>query len=118
MNWSPQRKQGNKRFPPLLARRAPIQSECVMFIGQITGEIVSTINHVDYDNRRLLIVDRLDPTGQPSGDYLIAVAAIEAGVGERVLVLDEGNGARQILGSSTAPVRSVVVGVVDSVDLP
>ena len=88
-----------------------------MFIGQVTGEITSTINHPDYDNRRLLIVDRLDPSGKPSGGYLIAVAAIEAGVGDRVLVLDEGNGARQILGKPQAPVRSVVVGVVDSVDI-
>lgn len=88
-----------------------------MFIGKVTGEITSTINHPDYDNRRLLIVDRLDPAGKPSGGYLIAVAAIDAGVGERVLVLDEGNGARQILNNSQAPVRSVVVGVVDSVDI-
>jgi microcompartment protein CcmK/EutM len=88
-----------------------------LFIGQVTGEIVSTINHPDYDSRRLLIVDRLDPTGKPSGGYLIAVAAIDAGVGQRVLVLDEGNGARQILDNSHAPVRSVVVGVVDSVDI-
>jgi ethanolamine utilization protein EutN len=88
-----------------------------MFIGQVTGEIVSTINHADYDNRRLLVVDRLDPSGKPAGGYLIAVAAIDAGVGDRVLVLDEGNGARQILGNSLAPIRSVVVGVVDSVDV-
>ena len=88
-----------------------------MFIGQVTGEIVSTINHPDYVNRRLLMVDRLDESGLATGGYLIAVAAIDAGVGERVLVLDEGNGARQILGNAKAPVRSVVVGVVDSVDL-
>jgi len=88
-----------------------------VFIGQVTGEIVSTINHADYDNRRLLVVDRLDPAGKPTGGYLIAVAAIDAGVGERVLVVDEGNGARQILGNSQAPIRSVVVGIVDSVDL-
>lgn len=88
-----------------------------MFVGQVTGEIVSTINHSAYDNRRLLVVDRLDDTGAPSGGYLIAVAAVDAGVGQRVLVLDEGNGARQILGDSHAPVRSVVVGVVDAVDL-
>ncbi len=68
-----------------------------MFVGQVTGEIVSTINHPDYDNRRLLVVDRLDRTGKPAGGYLIAVAAIDAGVGDRVLVLDEGTGARQIL---------------------
>lgn len=88
-----------------------------MFLAQVTGEIVSTINHPDYDRRRLLVVDRLDPTGAPTGAYLIAVAAVDAGVGQRVLVLDEGNGARQILNSRTAPVRSVIVGIVDSVDL-
>ncbi len=88
-----------------------------MFVGQVTGEITSTINHPDYDNRRLLVVDRLDPGGKPAGGYLIAVAAVDAGVGDRVLVLDEGNGARQILGNSQAPIRSVVVGVVDSVDI-
>ena len=88
-----------------------------MFIGRVTGEIHSTINHPDYDNRRLLVVDRLDPKGKPSGGYLIAVAAVDAGVGDDVLVLDEGNGARQILNNKEAPVRSVVVGIVDSVDI-
>jgi ethanolamine utilization protein EutN len=88
-----------------------------MFVGRVSGDITSTINHPDYDNRRLLVVDRLDAAGAPAGGYLIAVAAIDAGVGERVLVLDEGTGARQILGNSKVPIRSVVIGVVDSVDL-
>ncbi len=88
-----------------------------MIIGRVVGEIYSTINHPDYDNRRLLIVDRLDLKDKPAGGYLIAVAAVDAGVGERVLVNDEGNGARQIVGLPQAPIRSVVVGVVDSVDI-
>ncbi len=88
-----------------------------MFIGQVAGEIVSTINHPDYDNRRLLVIDRLDLEGSPTGGYLIAVAAVDAGVGQKVLVVDEGTGARQILGNAQAPIRSVVVGVIDSVDL-
>jgi microcompartment protein CcmK/EutM len=88
-----------------------------MFIGQVIGEIVATIHHPDYVNRRLLVIDRLDESGAATGGYLVAVAAIDAGIGERVLVLDEGNGARQILANSKAPVRSVVVGIVDSVDL-
>ena len=86
-----------------------------MIIGTVRGDIVSTINHPDYDHRRLLLVDRLDPLGNPAGGYLIAVAAIEAGIGDRVLVLDEGTGARQILGNSKAPIRSVVIGIIDSV---
>jgi ethanolamine utilization protein EutN len=88
-----------------------------VFVGQVAGEIVSTINHPDYDNRRLLVIDRLDTAGKPAGGYLVAVATIEAGVGDRVLVVDEGTGARQILGNSKAPIRSVVVGIVDSVDV-
>lgn len=88
-----------------------------MFIGQVTGEIVSTINHPTYTRRRLLVVDRLDEGGQPTGGYLIAMAAVDAGVGQRVLVLDEGNSARQILADAQAPVRSVVVGVVDEVQV-
>lgn len=88
-----------------------------MIVGQVAGEIVSTINHPDMDSFRLLVVDRLDESGTPTGGYLIALAAVDAGVGQRVLVLDEGNGARQILGKVDMPVRSVVVGVVDSVDL-
>ncbi len=88
-----------------------------MFIAQVTGEIVSTIQHADYERRRLLVVDRLDPAGNPTGAYLIAVATVEAGVGDRVLIVDEGNGARQILGDSKAPIRSVIVGIVDGVDI-
>ena len=88
-----------------------------MFLAQVTGEIVCTIQHRDYEHRRLLVVDRLDPAGNPTGAYLIAVATVEAGVGDRVLIVDEGNGARQILGNSNAPIRSVIVGIVDAVDL-
>ncbi len=87
-----------------------------MFVGRVQGEIVSTINHPFYDGRRLLVVDRLDEHGTPAGGYIIAVAATDAGVGDRVLVLDEGNGARQVLSDPQGPVRSVVVGVVDTLD--
>ena len=71
-----------------------------MIIGRVAGTIHSTINHAFYDARKLLVVEKTDPGGLPTGDYLIAVDAVDAGVGERVLVLDEGNGARQVLSSS------------------
>ncbi len=88
-----------------------------MFVGQVAGEIVSTINHPVYDNRRLLVIDRLSLTDSATGGYLIAVATVDAGVGQKVLVVDEGTGARQILGDAEAPIRSVVVGVVDEVNV-
>lgn len=86
-----------------------------MIIGRVIGQIYSTINHPFYDHKKLMIVEKSDPAGKPTGDYLIAVDTVGAGPGEPVLVLDEGNGARQVLGSSDAPVRSVIVGIIDQV---
>lgn len=84
-----------------------------MLLGIVRGEIYSTINHPTYDNRKLLVVDLTDAAWKPTGKYVIAVDAAGAGVGERVLINDEGNGARQILKDDKAPVRTVIVGVVD-----
>lgn len=88
-----------------------------MILGRITGSVVSTIHHPVVEGQKLLVAERLDPTGRPTGGYIIALDVIGAGQGETVLILDEGSGARQILGDSNAPVRSIVVGIVDSVEL-
>jgi ethanolamine utilization protein EutN len=88
-----------------------------MILGRVTGSIVSTIHHPIVEGRTLLVAERLDQNGRPSGGYLIAVDAIGAGQGETVLILDEGSGARQILGDDAAPVRSIVVGIVDALDI-
>jgi ethanolamine utilization protein EutN len=86
-----------------------------MIIGTVTGDIHSTISHGFYRARPLLIVDREDATGQPTGSYVIAIDTVGAGVGQRVLVLEEGNGSRQVVRSADAPVRSVIVGIIDEV---
>jgi len=88
-----------------------------MILARITGSVVSTIHHAIVDDRKLLVAERLDETGRPTGGYLIALDAIGAGQGETVLIIDEGNGARQILDNDNAPVRSVVVGIVDDIEL-
>lgn len=84
-----------------------------MKLGRVSGTVVSTINHSIYDGRRLLMCDLLDAEGADTGGYLICVDTVGAGAGETVLIVDEGNGARQIVGDPTAPIRAVVVGVVD-----
>ncbi len=88
-----------------------------MILGRIIGSVVSIIHHPVVEGRKLLVAERLDAAGRPTDGYIIAIDAIGAGQGETVLILDEGNGARQILDDDTAPVRSIVVGVVDAVDL-
>ena len=86
-----------------------------MILGRVIGAITSTINHAFYDAKKLLVVERTDASGAPLDDYLIAVDTVDAGVGDAVLVLDEGTGARQVLASKDGPVRSVIVGIVDHV---
>jgi microcompartment protein CcmK/EutM len=86
-----------------------------MTLGRVIGTITSTINHAFYDAKKLLVVERTDPSGAPLADYLIAVDIVDAGVGDAVLVLEEGTGARQVFASKDGPVRSVIVGIVDSV---
>ncbi len=84
-----------------------------MKVGRVVGTVVSTINHEALDRRRLLTCDLLGPDGEPDGTYLICVDTVGAGAGETVLIVDEGNSARQVIGTTTAPVRSIVVGIVD-----
>ncbi len=88
-----------------------------MYIGQVAGTVVATIKHPAFAGRKLLLVERLDLEGEPTAEYDICVDAVRAGVGDRVLVLDEGNGARQVLEMKVAPIRAVVVGIVDEVEL-
>jgi microcompartment protein CcmK/EutM len=88
-----------------------------MILGRITGSVVSTIHHSIVDNHRLLLAERLDQSGEATGDYVIALDVVGAGYGETVLILDEGNGARQVLDNDRAPIRSVIVGIVDELSL-
>ncbi len=86
-----------------------------MILARVQGQVVATIKHEAYANRRMLLLDRLDAAGNEVGAYLVAIDTVDAGVGQTVLVIDEGNSARQIIGDSMAPIRSVIVGIVDEV---
>lgn len=86
-----------------------------MFLGRVVGDVVATIKHAALRNRKLLLVQPLTGEGQPTGKPTIAVDVVDAGVGDHVLVVDEGNSAAQALAQPRGPVRTVVVGVVDEV---
>ena len=86
-----------------------------MKIAQVAGTVVSPISHPFFEGQRLLLCDLVDPDGAVASGYLIAVDVVGAGVGEQVLICDEGTSARQIFGISTGPVRSVIVGIIDDI---
>jgi len=87
-----------------------------MYIGRVVGSVVATVKISHLEGRRLLLVDQLDLDANPTGDYDIAVDVAQAGPGDTVLVIDEGNSARQVFGLTTGPVRAVITGIIDSID--
>ncbi|HVP10087.1 MAG TPA: EutN/CcmL family microcompartment protein [Phycisphaerae bacterium] len=86
-----------------------------MILCRVKGEVVATIKHPAYNNWRMLFLDRIDPGGKETGAYLIALDAVDADLGQTVLVIDEGNSARQVVGDPQAPIRSVIIGIVDEI---
>lgn len=99
-----------------------------MMLCSVVGTVVMTIKHPALTGEKLLCCQPLDDADQPVGAVIIAIDRAQAGVGDRVLVMREGNGVRQIIGREQGkpvdeavkmdwPVRSMVVGVVDRVDI-
>lgn len=89
-----------------------------MYLGRVKGSVVSTIQHPLFNGRKLLLVARLNLDGSEASAYDICADAVDAGVGDVVIVLDEGGSARQVIGKrGTGPLRAVIVGIVEQVDL-
>ena len=87
-----------------------------MLIGKVIGTVVSTIKHPVLQGYKLLIVQPVRPDGNNAGGVEIALDTVQAGLGETVLLMSEGNSARMIVGDSMGPVRAAVVGVIDTVE--
>ncbi|MBI4670976.1 MAG: EutN/CcmL family microcompartment protein [Chloroflexi bacterium] len=88
-----------------------------MILGKVVGTVVSTIKHPAFAGRKLLLVRPLHLSGENPEDDFLAVDAAQAGIGDTVLVCQEGNSTRQVIGIPNAPVRSSIVGVIDSISL-
>ncbi|MEE2904411.1 MAG: EutN/CcmL family microcompartment protein [Myxococcota bacterium] len=89
-----------------------------MILGRVIGNVVSSAKHESYIGHKILIVQPIDEDGASSGKPFLAVDNAQAGEGDTVLVLKEGNGVRQILQASTPPpILELIVGIVDTVEV-
>jgi microcompartment protein CcmK/EutM len=87
-----------------------------MKLCRVLGSVVATAKHPMYVGRKLLAVQPLDEHGADSGASFLVVDDVQAGRGDVVLVMQEGNGVRQLLKLGTqVPIRSLIVGIVDKV---
>ena len=89
-----------------------------MLIARVIGEVVATHKHPAHEGRKALLVQPIDLDGTDMGAAMIALDAVDAGIGDRVLVTTEGFSAMTSVGRGRqAPIDSAVIGVVDRVDL-
>jgi len=89
-----------------------------MNLCRVLGTVVATEKHPSFHARKILVVQPVDERLQPQGKSFLAIDnSSSAGKGDVVLVLNEGTGTRQVLGDKQAPIRSLVMGVVDRVDV-
>ena len=89
-----------------------------MKLCRVLGSVVASVKHPMYAGRKLLAVQPLDEQGADVGASFLAVDDVQAGRGDVVLVMQEGNGVRQLLKlGAQVPIRSLIVGIVDKVTL-
>lgn len=88
-----------------------------MILGRVTGVAVATQKHYKLEGRKLLLVQPLDLHEKPRGAAILAVDSVDAGEGDRVLVVQEGKSASMASGREESPLDAAVVAVVDAVDL-
>ncbi len=89
-----------------------------MLICRVVGDVVSTVKNEHLRGHKLLLVQPVDLDGvTEKGETMIAVDTADAGPHDLVLVNREGGAARLLLGNPKIPVHSVIVGVIDDMDV-
>jgi ethanolamine utilization protein EutN len=88
-----------------------------MVIGRVIGEIVATEKHPSHHGRKALLVQPLHLDDSPRGDAVVALDAVDAGTGDRVLLVMEGYSAMTAVGRPESPIDMAVIGVIDRVSL-
>ncbi len=89
-----------------------------MILGKVIGNVVSTIKAPGYESKKILIVQPVDAKRNPSGKSFLAIDTVQAGPGDIVFIIDEGNSARTLIEEPEAfTVKTVIAGIVDEIDI-
>lgn len=88
-----------------------------MLIALVVGELVATQKHPSHEGRKLLLVQPLNLDGSPRGDAVVALDAVDAGAGDRVLLATEGFSAMTAVGRPQSPIDMAVIGFIDHIEI-
>ena len=88
-----------------------------MLIARVVGELVATQKHPSHEGRKLLLVQQLNLDGSNRGDAVVALDAVDAGVGDQVLLTTDGFSAMTTVGRPQSPIDMAVIAFIDSIEL-
>jgi len=88
-----------------------------VLIARVVGELVSTHKHASHEGLKLLLVQPLNLDGSDRGDAVVAVDAVDAGAGDKVLLATEGFSAMTSVGRPNSPIDMAVIGFIDHIEL-
>ena len=88
-----------------------------MLIARVVGELVATQKHPSHEGRKLLLVQPLNLDGSNRGDAVVAMDAVDAGVGDQVLLATEGFSAMTAVGRPQSPIDMAVIAFIDHIEL-
>jgi ethanolamine utilization protein EutN len=87
-----------------------------VIIARVVGNVIATQKQQSHEGQKILLIQPLDLEDQPSGDVVVALDAVDAGIGDRVLAVQEGFSAMTSVGHIESPIDAAVVGVIDLVE--
>ncbi len=89
-----------------------------MILAKVLGNIVATQKNVRYENASVMLCQQITPQGEETGSTILALNAVDAGVGDQVLIVQEGwSASTAATGKPGAAIDSAIVGVIDRIDL-
>jgi ethanolamine utilization protein EutN len=88
-----------------------------MQVGRVVGNVVATQKNEKLQGSKLMLVQPLTLDGKPKGPVVLAIDGVDAGIGDRVLLVQDGKAAMQVLGRGLAGVDAAIVGVVDEMEI-
>jgi ethanolamine utilization protein EutN len=88
-----------------------------VIIAKVVGNIVATQKQQSHEGKKILLIQPLDLEDRPIGDVVVALDSVDAGIGDRVLAVQEGFSAMTSVGHTESPIDAAVIGVIDLVEL-
>jgi len=88
-----------------------------LILARVVGNVVATQKNERYAGARVMLCQPVTPSGEETGATLLALDSVDSGIGDTVLIVQEGWGASTAAtGEQGAAIDSAIIGVVDSID--